>query len=59
MLVSLCNAILGFSMFAIGGALWVLFVGWMIVGVSECWIGTAFSYVADTTKPSDRRTMAT
>jgi MFS transporter, DHA1 family, tetracycline resistance protein len=52
MLVSLCGAILGFSMFAIGGALWVLFVGWMIVGVCECWIGTAFSYVADTTQPS-------
>lgn len=54
MLVSLCVAIFGFSIFAIGGALWVLFVGWMIVGVCECWIGTAFSYVADTTKPSDR-----
>jgi MFS transporter, DHA1 family, tetracycline resistance protein len=54
MLVSLCGAVLGFSMFAIGGALWVLFLGWMIVGVSDCWIGTAFSYVADTTKPSDR-----
>jgi MFS transporter, DHA1 family, tetracycline resistance protein len=54
MLVSLCGAILGFAMFAIGGALWVLFVGWMIVGVCECWIGTAFSYVADTTQPSDR-----
>ena len=54
MLVSLCSAILGFSMFAIGGALWVLFVGWMIAGVSDCWIGTAFSYVADRTKPSDR-----
>ncbi len=54
MLVSLCGAVLGFSMFAIGGALWVLFVGWMFVGVSDCWIGTAFSYVADTTKPSDR-----
>jgi MFS transporter, DHA1 family, tetracycline resistance protein len=54
MLVSLCGAILGFSMFAVGGALWVLFVGWMIVGVSDCWISTAFSYVADTTKPSER-----
>jgi MFS transporter, DHA1 family, tetracycline resistance protein len=54
MLVSLCGAVLGFLMFAIGGALWVLFVGWMIVGVCECWIGLAFSYVADTTKPSDR-----
>ncbi len=54
MLVSLCGAVLGFSMFAIGGALWVLFVGWMIVGVSDCWIGTAFSYVADTTKSNVR-----
>jgi MFS transporter, DHA1 family, tetracycline resistance protein len=54
MLVSLCGAILGFGMFALGGALWVLFVGWMIVGVCECWIGTAFSYVADTTQPSER-----
>lgn len=54
MLVSLCSAILGFSMFAIGGALWVLFVGWMIAGVSDCWIGTAFAYVADTTKSNVR-----
>jgi MFS transporter, DHA1 family, tetracycline resistance protein len=54
MLVSLCVAVLGFSMFAVGGALWVLFVGWMFVGVSDCWIGTAFSYVADTTKPNVR-----
>lgn len=54
MLVSLCVAVLGFSMFAVGGALWVLFVGWMIVGVSDCWIGTAFAYVADTTKSSVR-----
>jgi MFS transporter, DHA1 family, tetracycline resistance protein len=54
MLVSLCGAVFGFSMFAIGGALWVLFVGWMFVGVSDCWISTAFSYVADTTKPNVR-----
>lgn len=54
MLVSLCGAVLGFSMFAVGGALWVLFVGWMIVGVSDCWIGTAFAYVADTTKSNVR-----
>ncbi|MDV2997844.1 MAG: Tetracycline resistance protein, class C [Chroococcidiopsis sp. SAG 2025] len=54
MLVSLCSAVLGFSMFAIGGALWVLFVGWMIAGVSDCWISTAFAYVADTTKSNVR-----
>lgn len=54
MLVSLCGAILGFAIFTVGGALWVLFVGWMIVGVFDCWIATAFSYVADTTEPGER-----
>ena len=54
MLISLCGAILGFAIFTIGGALWVLFMGWSIVGVSDCWIGTAFSYVADTTESSAR-----
>jgi DHA1 family tetracycline resistance protein-like MFS transporter len=29
-------------------------VGWLIVGVSDCWIGTAFAYVADTTKSNVR-----
>lgn len=54
MLISLCGAGIGFSIFAIGGALWVLFVGWTIVGLADCWIGTAFSYVADTTKSNVR-----
>lgn len=54
MLVSLCGAILGFLIFTIGGALWVLFVGWMIVGAFDCWIATAYSYVADTTESSNR-----
>lgn len=54
MLISLCGAILGFTIFTIGGSLWLLFVGWMVVGVSDCWIATGFSYVADTTEPSDR-----
>ncbi len=54
MLVSLCGAVLGFSIFAIGGALWLLFVGWTIVGLADCWIGIAFSYVADTTASSIR-----
>jgi MFS transporter, DHA1 family, tetracycline resistance protein len=54
MLVSLCGAILGFSVFTIGGALWVLFAGWMIVGGFDCWIATAYAYMADTTESSDR-----
>ncbi|MGL4884472.1 MAG: MFS transporter, partial [Waterburya sp.] len=54
MLVSLWVAALGFSIFAIGGALWILLVGWMVVGLADCWVGTAFSYVADTTKSNVR-----
>ncbi|MGL5942052.1 MAG: MFS transporter [Waterburya sp.] len=54
MLVSLWVAAFGFSIFAIGGALWILLVGWMVVGLADCWVGTAFSYVADTTKSNVR-----
>ncbi|WP_407892194.1 hypothetical protein [Scytonema sp. NUACC26] len=31
-----------------------MFVGWTIVGVFDCWIATAYSYVADTTESSIR-----
>ncbi|WP_404788398.1 MFS transporter [Altericista sp. CCNU0014] len=53
-LVSLCVAIFGFSLFAVGGSLWALFLGWMIVGLADCWIGSSFSYVADVTESNDR-----
>lgn len=55
---SLGGGITGFSIFTIGVAtgagLWVLFLGWIIVGASDCWIATAYSYVADTTEPGIR-----
>jgi MFS transporter, DHA1 family, tetracycline resistance protein len=58
LLISFGGVITGFLVFTIGvvtGApLWVLFVGWMIAGASDCWIATAFSYVADTTEPAER-----
>jgi DHA1 family tetracycline resistance protein-like MFS transporter len=55
---SVFGALVGFSIFTTGAAtgagLWVLFVGWIIVGACDCWIATAFSYVADTTEPGSR-----
>lgn len=55
---SLVGVIVGFSIFTFGAAsgagLWVLFVGWIIVGASDCWVATAFSYMADTTEPGVR-----
>ena len=52
---SIIGVIVGFSIFTFGAAsgagLWLLFVGWIIVGACDCWIATAFSYLADTTEP--------
>ncbi|MDA2892613.1 MFS transporter [Mycolicibacterium sp. BiH015] len=58
LLFSVVGALVGFSIFTVGAAtgagLWVLFTGWIIVGACDCWIATAFSYVADTTRPGTR-----
>jgi DHA1 family tetracycline resistance protein-like MFS transporter len=58
LMISIVGALTGFSIFTVGAAtgagLWVLFVGWIIVGACDCWIATAFSYVADTTRPGSR-----
>ncbi|WP_192860064.1 MFS transporter [Mycobacterium sp. MS1601] len=55
---SFIGAITGFGVFTVGAAtgagLWMLFLGWIIVGASDCWIATAYSYVADTTAPAVR-----
>jgi MFS transporter, DHA1 family, tetracycline resistance protein len=58
LICSLLGAVIGFAIFTVGAVtqagLWLLFLGWMIVGASDCWIATAFAYVADTTAPSAR-----
>ncbi|UXA18826.1 MFS transporter [Mycobacterium sp. SMC-4] len=58
LMFSLVSALIGFSIFTVGAVtgagLWMLFLGWIIVGASDCWIATAFSYVADTTAPDIR-----
>jgi DHA1 family tetracycline resistance protein-like MFS transporter len=44
----------GYIIFGIGGALWVLFLGRIIDGLTGGDISSMFAYVADTTEPKDR-----
>jgi hypothetical protein len=43
LVLSLVGALIGFSIFTVGAAtgagLWALFLGWIIVGACDCWIG--------------------
>lgn len=55
LLVSLSGAAIGFLVFGIGGALWVLFVGRIIEGITGGSISTIFAYFADIT-PKEQRT---
>ncbi|EUJ23305.1 Permease of the major facilitator superfamily protein [Listeria grandensis FSL F6-0971] len=55
LLVSLLGASIGFFIFGIGGALWVLFAGRIIEGITGGSISTIFAYFADIT-PREQRT---
>ncbi|OFI48223.1 tetracycline resistance MFS efflux pump [Floricoccus tropicus] len=55
LLISLLGASLGFFIFGLGGALWVLFLGRIIEGITGGSIGTIFAYFADIT-PTEERT---
>lgn len=55
LLVCLLGSSIGYLVFGIGGALWVLFVGRIIDGVTGGTISTIFAYFADIT-PSKQRT---
>jgi multidrug resistance protein len=54
LLVSLLGSIVGYVIFGLGGALWVLFAGRIIDGLTGGNISTLFAYVADVTEPSKR-----
>ena len=54
LLVSLLETVAGYVIFGIGGALWVLFLGRIIDGLTGGNISTMFAYVADITEPRDR-----
>lgn len=54
LLVSIFGSALGYLLFGIGGALWVLFLSRLIDGFTAGNASTASAYIADVTPPQDR-----
>ena len=54
LIVSLLGSAVGYLVLGIGGALWVLFLGRIIDGLTAGNISTLFAYVADSTEPEER-----
>jgi len=54
MMLSLFGSAVGFLVFGFGGALWVLFLGRMIDGLTAGNVSTIYAYVADTVAPAER-----
>lgn len=54
LLVCLLGSTIGYLVFGIGGALWVLFAGRIIEGITGGSISTIFAYFADITPPDQR-----
>lgn len=54
LLLCLLGSAIGYFVFGIGGALWVLFVGRIIEGVTGGSISTIFAYFADIIPPEQR-----
>jgi multidrug resistance protein len=54
LLVSVFGSAVGYFIFGIGGALWVLFLSRLIDGVTGGNLSTAAAYIADVSKPEER-----
>lgn len=54
LLISLLGSAVGYLIFGIGGALWVLFLGRIIEGITGGIISTIFAYFADITPVEER-----
>ena len=54
LIISLLGSVIGYILFGIGGALWVLFLGRIIDGLTAGNISTMFAYIADSTEPKER-----
>jgi DHA1 family tetracycline resistance protein-like MFS transporter len=52
--ICLLGSALGYLIFGLGGALWVLFLGRIIDGLTGGNISVLFGYIADITEPEDR-----
>ncbi len=54
LLLSVFGSALGYFLFGIGGAMWVLFLARLIDGITGGNVSTAQAYIADITPPQDR-----
>jgi multidrug resistance protein len=54
LLISLLGQGIGYLVFALGGSLWVLFLGRIIGGITGGNLSTASAYIADVSKPEER-----
>jgi MFS transporter, DHA1 family, tetracycline resistance protein len=54
LIISLSGSVVGYVLFGIGGALWMLFLGRIIDGLTAGNISTLFAYISDTTEPEER-----
>ncbi len=54
LLVSLLGQAISYVIFGIGGALWVLFLGRLIGGITGGNLSTASAYIADISRPEER-----
>ncbi|TRZ51393.1 MFS transporter [bacterium] len=54
LLISLLGSVIGYLVMGVGGALWMLFLGRVIDGLTGGNISTIYTYIADITEPKDR-----
>ena len=54
LILSLLGSTVGYLVFGFGGALWVLFLGRIVDGLTAGNISTVYAYVADTHRPEER-----
>jgi len=54
LMLSLFGSAIGYLIFGLGGALWILFLGRMIDGLTAGNVSTIYAYVADTVAPAER-----
>lgn len=54
LIISLLGSVFGYVLFGIGGALWILFLGRIIDGLTAGNISIMFAYISDSTKPEER-----
>jgi DHA1 family tetracycline resistance protein-like MFS transporter len=54
LILSLLGSVMGYVLFGIAGALWILFLGRIIDGLTAGNISILFAYISDTTEPKER-----